>query len=81
MVHVFPLPLGQHSQQKLKEKEKKINSAFPQKDKQRIPQKVTVLAQFRAICSEFLGALLSLFSTFQGSSVDLSQICDNLNHI
>ena len=50
-------------------------------DKQRIPQKVTDPAQFRAICSEFLAALLSLFSTFQGSSIDLSQICDDLNHI
>ena len=50
-------------------------------DKQRIPQKVTDPTQFRAICSEFLAALLSLFSTFQGSIVDLSQICDDLNRI
>ena len=31
--------------------------------------------------NEFRAALLCLFSTFQGSSVDLSQICDNLNCI
>ena len=31
--------------------------------------------------NEFLAALLRLFSTFQGSSVDLSQICDYLNSI
>ena len=31
--------------------------------------------------NEFLAALLCLFSTFQGSSIDLSQICDNLNWI
>ena len=31
--------------------------------------------------NEFLAALLCLFSLFQGSSVDLSQICDNLNCI
>ena len=49
--------------------------------KQCIPQKVTDPAQFRAICSEFLATLPRLFSTFQGSSEDLSQICDNLNCI
>ena len=31
--------------------------------------------------NEFSAALLSLFLLFQGSSVDLSQICDNLNRI
>jgi len=31
--------------------------------------------------NEFLAALLRLFSLFQGSSVDLSQICDDLNRI